>query len=268
MKAAVIVRCSGSLLRSRTWSRAATGMAEPMSRPSTLPTNGARSRSTSGGAPSSVMPSFCSPMQAGPRSRTSAGLMPISPASAIASMDSVSVMAGPGDQQLAVDAAGHEEVERAGADPDRHPQHDRAAAQVQPADAIDGALHLPGRPGRPQRVVGAVEHEEQRVAAPLEQAGAPVVGLVEERREHAVERVAHELGADLALAGEALGQGREARDVDEDEGGLDLAMELRSGPPAASRRRVAARTAAGTRSPPGRRPDGGHDLPQGLWAPS
>ena len=165
-----------------------------------------------------------------PRSRTSAGLMPISPASAMASMDRVSVIAGPGDEQLAMDAAGHEEVEQPGADADRHPQHDRAAAQVQPADAIDGALHLPGGPGRPLRVVGAVEHEEQRIAAPLEEAGAPVVGLVEERREHAIERVAHELRADLALAREALGQRREARDVDEDEGRLDLAMELAAGP--------------------------------------
>ena len=166
------------------------------------------------------------PMQAGPSARTSAGLMPISPASAMASMDSVSVMAGPAISSSRWTLPVMKKWNGPVPMPTDIRSDDRAAAQVQPADAIDGALHLPGRPGGPQRVVGAVEHEEQRVAAPLEQAGAPVVGLVEERREHAVERVAHELGADLALSREPFGEGREARDVDEDEGGLDLAVEL------------------------------------------
>ena len=70
----------------------------------------------------------------------------------------------------------------------------------------------------------AVEQEQQRVAAPLEQAGSPVVGLVEERGEHAVERVAHELRADLALPGEPLGESGEARDVDEHERSVDRAV--------------------------------------------
>ena len=83
-------------------------------------------------------------------------------------------------------------------------------------------LHLPGRAAGAQLVVRAVEQQEQGVAAPLEEAGAPVVGLVEERAEHAVERVAHQLGADLALPGEPLGQRGEARDVDEDERCLEL----------------------------------------------
>ena len=73
-------------------------------------------------------------------------------------------------------------------------------------------------------MAGPVEHEQERVAAPLEQPGAPVVGLVEQRGEHAVERVAHQLRADLALARQPLGQRGEAGDVDEHERRLDLAV--------------------------------------------
>ena len=52
MKAAVIVRCSGSLRSSSTWAREAIGMHDGMSIALTSPTSGARSRSTSGGAAS------------------------------------------------------------------------------------------------------------------------------------------------------------------------------------------------------------------------
>ena len=87
------------------------------------------------------------------------------------------------------------------------------------------ALHLPGRPAGALLVAGAVEQQQQRVAAPLEQAGAVVVRLVEQRGEHAVERVAHQLGADLALACETLREGREPRDVDEHHRAVDLALQ-------------------------------------------
>ena len=65
-------------------------------------------------------------------------------------------------------------------------------------------------------VIGAVEEQQQRVAAPLEQPGAPVVGLVEQRREHAIERVPHQLRADLALPRQPFRERGEPRDVDED----------------------------------------------------
>ncbi len=128
------------------------------------------------------------------------------------------------DQQLAMDAPGHEEVERAGRDPDRHPQDDGAAAHVEATDPGDLGLHLPGGAARPAFVVGTVEQEEERVAAPLEEAGPPVIGLVEQGREHAIERVAHQLGPDLALARESLAEGGEPRDVDEHHAARDFPM--------------------------------------------
>ena len=117
----------------------------------------------------------------------------------------------PGDEQLAVHAPRREELDRPARDPDRHPQRDGAAGDPQPADPLDRPLHLPARARRTLGLLGAVEEEQQRVAAPLEQPGTPVVRLVEQRREDAVEGVAHQLGADLALAREPLGERREAR---------------------------------------------------------
>ena len=132
--------------------------------------------------------------------------MPISPASATASIAAVSVAVGPDDEQFTVHAPRREEVDRAARDPDRHPQGHRAAAHPEPADALDRPLHLPGRPGRARLVTRPVEEEQQRVAAPLDQPGTPLVRLVEQRVEHAVERVAQELGPDLPAAREPLGQ--------------------------------------------------------------
>jgi hypothetical protein len=126
-----------------------------------------------------------------------------------------------------MDAAGHEEVERPRPDADGHPQHDRAAAGVDPADRGRSSAASPMRHGRPLGVLRSVELEQQRIAAPFEQAGSPVIGLVEERAEDAIEGVAHDLGADLALPGKTLGQRGEPGDVDEDEGRLALLMQGR-----------------------------------------
>ena len=90
-------------------------------------------------------------------------------------------------------------------------------ADPDPADPVDRPLHLPGGSGRPRRMAGPVEQQQQRVASPLQQARSPVVRLVEQRHEDAVERVAQDLGADLPAAGQALGQRREPGDVDEGE---------------------------------------------------
>ena len=124
------------------------GCTSAMSSPSISPTIGARPRSTSGGAPEQRMPSFCAPMQAGSEQRG----QPRADADLAGVGDGLHRQGlghgRPGDEQLAMDAAGHEEVERPGPDPDRHPQDDRAAAQVEPADPVDRALHLPGGPAR------------------------------------------------------------------------------------------------------------------------
>jgi hypothetical protein len=95
MNAAVIVRCSASLLRSRTCARAATGMQPGISRLLTSPTSGARPRSTYGGPASRIVVSFGPPTMAGSSMAASVGVSPISPASAIPSMTSVSLIAGP-----------------------------------------------------------------------------------------------------------------------------------------------------------------------------
>jgi len=95
MNAAVIVRCSGSLRSSRTCARAAIGMQDATMSPLTGPTSGARSRSTSGGAARRKEFSFGGPTRAGSSNAARLGLIPISPASAIASIETVSVATGP-----------------------------------------------------------------------------------------------------------------------------------------------------------------------------
>ena len=124
---------------------------------------------------------------------------------------------GPGDEQLAMHAAGREELDRARGDPDRHPQRHGPAGNAQPAHAFDRPLHLPGSPSRALWMARPVEEKQERVAAPLEQPGSPVVGLVQKCSEDAVECVPHQLRADLPPSGQVLREGREARDVDEHE---------------------------------------------------
>ena len=68
---------------------------------------------------------------------------------------------------------------------------------------------------------GAVEEEQERVAAPLEQPRSPVVRLVEQRPEDAVECVPHQLRADLPLTREQLRERCEPRDIDERERAFD-----------------------------------------------
>ena len=147
--------------------------------------------------------------------------MPISPASAIASIVTVSVAPGPAisSSRWTLPAV------KKSSFPVVIPIDIRSvtvppATRSRPTRSIVRCISQQAR-RRALRVVGAVEQEQQRVAAPLEQAGTPVVGLVEQRREHAVERVAHELRADLALPREPLGERREARDVDEHQRSVD-----------------------------------------------
>ena len=61
----------------------------------------------------------------------------------------------------------------------------------------------------------ALEPQEQRVASELEQAGAVLIGDLQDRREAAADRIGDLFRAFAALAGELLGQLREARDVGE-----------------------------------------------------
>ena len=150
----------------------------------------------------------------------------ISPASAIASIVTVSVAAGPAISSSRCTLPTMKNWNVPVVMPDRHAKRDRAAAGPETPDAIERPLHLPRGAACALLVDGPVEEQQQGVAAPLEQAGAVVVGLVEQRHEDAVERVPHQLRADLAAAREALGQRGEARDVDEHHRALDLPMQV------------------------------------------
>ena len=100
----------------------------------------------------------------------------------------------------------------------RHPQRDLGARQLDPADVVERAAHPHrGRAGA-RRVAIALEPQQERVAAELEQAGAVLVGDLEDRREAAADRVGDLLRALAALARELLGQLREAGDVGEHRG--------------------------------------------------
>ena len=95
MKAAVIVRCSGSVFWSMTCARAATGMHDAMSMWLTSPTSPARAAWTSGGPASRIASCLRGPRSSAGSRAARVGEMPISPASAIVSMSSVSDIAGP-----------------------------------------------------------------------------------------------------------------------------------------------------------------------------
>ena len=84
----------------------------------------------------------------------------------------------------------------------RHPQRDLRIGQLDPPDLAQHRAHQHRRAARARRVAVAIEPEEQRVAAELEQAAAVVVGDREQRLEHASDHVGDLLGAFAALARE------------------------------------------------------------------
>ena len=97
----------------------------------------------------------------------------------------------------------------------RHSQRDLRVRQLDPADFGERATHLHrGRTGA-RSMPFAVEPQQQRVAAELEQAGAVLVGNLQDRREAAADRVGDVFGTLSALARELLGQRREAGYVGE-----------------------------------------------------
>ncbi len=76
--------------------------------------------------------------------------------------------------------------------------------------------HEDRRPARADGVAVPFEPQQQGVAAELEQAAAVFVGDEQDRLEAASDRIGDLFGALASLAGEPLGQLREARNVDED----------------------------------------------------
>ena len=118
-------------------------------------------------------------------------------------------------QHLEVRRADREEMEATRVNALRHAQRDLRAGQVDPTDLIERAAHAHGRGARVRHMIVALEPEEERIAAELEQAGAVLVGDLEDRCEAAANGVADLFGALAPLARELLGQRRESRDVGE-----------------------------------------------------
>ena len=72
-------------------------------------------------------------------------------------------------------------------------------------------------------MIGLIEHQQQRVAAPFDQPAAVVVSRGQQLAEHHVEVVRHLLGTETASGREPLGQPGKTGDVGEDQGADELA---------------------------------------------
>ena len=126
-----------------------------------------------------------------------------------------------GHDQLAVRIPHQEEVERTAVRTHRHAQLDLGARQVDLADGPQRGAHPHGGRARPNRMSLAREEQQQRVAAELEQAATVRVGHGEQLGEAGLDRLGDLFGALFALAGQLLGQFREAGDVDEHDAALE-----------------------------------------------
>ncbi|GIU89336.1 MAG: hypothetical protein KatS3mg010_0435 [Acidimicrobiia bacterium] len=128
---------------------------------------------------------------------------------------------GSGHDELVVRTAGAEEVHRSAVHADRHAQRDPADRGRDARGLAERGAHLDGGAAPLCGRLVALEHEQQRVAAELEQAAAPLVGELEHRAEDAVEYLCQFLGTDAPSAGKSFRQVGEAGDVDEDERRVD-----------------------------------------------
>ena len=115
-----------------------------------------------------------------------------------------------------------EQVERSGVDPHRHAEREPSAGEVDLADLAQRPAHRDRRATPPLRVTLTVEEQQQCVAAELDQSPSVRVGDRQDRLEDRSDDLGDLLGALLAPACEPFGELREPRDIDEDDGPLDL----------------------------------------------
>ena len=108
-------------------------------------------------------------------------------------------------------------------DADGHAQPDVPGRCRERAHRTQRAAHFDGGAAAASGVTGSGEEQEHGIAAELQQVRALLVGGGEQPGEAAAHHLRHLFGADLALAREALGHRREAGDVHEHEGAIDLA---------------------------------------------
>ncbi len=168
------MRCSGSLRSASTWSRAASGMQEATSTPSAETAFGratacGRREALEGGTPLLSARRHTT----GRGAAASAELRATSPASAIASIATASVATGPAtsSSRWTLPAVKNSTV------PDVIPIDIRRVV-VPPgdpdsSDTVHRPLHLPCCPSSPLGMTRAVEQEQERVAAPLQQPRTP-----------------------------------------------------------------------------------------------
>ena len=104
----------------------------------------------------------------------------------------------------------------------------RGSTQLDSADRCFGAselckspVHSQPRPGGAAAMVWAVEEQQQRVTAPLEEIGALIFGIHQQLAEDIVEKVAQLLGALPASTGQPFGERGEAGDVEEQQASID-----------------------------------------------
>ncbi len=127
-----------------------------------------------------------------------------------------------GDEQLAVRRLREEEMALARVDAGGHAQLDVVAG-----NRLDRPLHIRRRPGGALGMALVVEEEEQRVPSKLEDVAAVPLGHVDQPVEAGGDPLDELLGAGLALGGQALGERREAGDVDGYEGAVERARPRR-----------------------------------------
>ena len=97
----------------------------------------------------------------------------------------------------------------------RHPQRNRPIGHFDLSDRRQRVAHQHGRAACAHGVLVAVEPQQQRVSAELEEAATVRVRNREHRFEHVADRIGDLLGSDPASFGERFGQLREAGNIDE-----------------------------------------------------
>ncbi len=147
-------------------------------------------------------------------------LIRISPASASCSIATTRLHAGPVGSSSRCDVPTAKKWKRPGMHALRHPQRDLRARHLDPADVAQHAAHQHCGATRARGVAVALEPQQQRVAAELEQAARRCRTRPQDRLEAASDRLGDLLRTLAALAREAFGQLREAGDVDERRGAV------------------------------------------------
>ena len=135
-----------------------------------------------------------------------------------------------GDDQLPVGSPCEVEVQPAGGDAGGQGQRNGCPAHASATDRPHRLLHRDGRAARPFGMAIAFEEDEHGVAAELQDVSSELLRVVQDVGEDGVHRFGELLGAYPPAPGEPLAELGEARDVGEQQRGVELApAQLRLG---------------------------------------